>query len=233
MNKIRVVIVDDQKLFVSSLSTVLRGHGKGRIEVVGAAYDGREAIGLVERTLPDVVLMDVRMPVMDGVEATKIIRERFPECKVAILTTFDDDDYVFHALQNGAVGYILKNIESDELVTAVQAVHAGQFLVSNAVGRKLINHVDLREVAGGGGSDWDAQVRALQGAFPVLTLREAEVLYLICRNWDNKEISERLFIAGQTVKNYTSRIYAKLGVPDRLHVIQKVSRSTQENRPER
>lgn len=227
MNKIRVVIVDDQKLFVSSLSTVLRGHGKGRIEVVGTAYDGKEAVALVEKTLPDVILMDVRMPVMDGVKATGLIRERFPQCKIAILTTFDDDDYVFQALQNGAVGYILKNIESEELITAVKAVYDGQFLVSDAVGRKLINHVDLREVAGAVSPEWESQVRALQGAFPVLTTREAEVLHLICRNWDNREISERLFIAGQTVKNYTSRIYAKLGVPDRLHVIQKVARLAQ------
>jgi DNA-binding NarL/FixJ family response regulator len=229
MNKIRVVIVDDQKLFVSSLTTVLRGHGKGRIEVVGVAYDGQDALQLVAETKPDVVLMDVRMPIMDGVKATKVVREQYPETRVVILTTFDDDDYVFQALQNGAVGYILKNIESEELITAVKAVFDGQFLVSNAVGRKLINHVDLREVAGAVSPEWESHVRALQGAFPILTTREAEVLHLICRNWDNREISERLFIAGQTVKNYTSRIYAKLGVPDRLHVIQKVARITEAN----
>jgi DNA-binding NarL/FixJ family response regulator len=227
MNKIRVVIVDDQRLFVSSLSTVLRGHGKGRIEVVGVAYDGQEALQLVAQTRPDVVLMDVRMPVMDGVKATKKIREQYPDSRIVILTTFDDDDYVFQALQNGAVGYILKNIESEELITAVKAVFDGQFLVSNAVGRKLINHVDLREIAGAVSPEWEAQVRSLQGAFPILTTREAEVLHLICRNWDNREISERLFIAGQTVKNYTSRIYAKLGVSDRLHVIQMVSKMTE------
>jgi DNA-binding NarL/FixJ family response regulator len=163
------------------------------------------------------------MPLMDGVKATRLFRERFPAMKIVILTTFDDDEYVFQALQNGAVGYILKNIESEELITAVKAVHDGQFLVSNAVGRKLINHVDLREVTGAVRSEWDSEVRALQGAFPALTVREAEVLHLICRNWDNREISERLFIAGQTGKNNTSRIYAKLGVPDRLHVIQKVA----------
>ncbi len=230
MSKMRVVIVDDQKLFVSSLSTVLRGTGKGKIEIVGVAYDGMEALALVERTRPDVVLMDVRMPVMDGVKATKLIRERFPDTKIVILTTFDDDDYVFQALQNGAVGYILKNIESEELITALKAVSAGQFIVSNAVGKKLITHVDLREVAGAVSPEWEAEVRTLQGAFPVLTTREAEVLHLICRNWDNGEISERLFIAGQTVKNYTSRIYAKLGVPDRLHVIQKVAKVMESDR---
>ncbi len=226
MSKIRVLIVDDQKLFVSSLRIVLQGHGKENLEVVGAAYDGEEAIALVEQTRPDVVLMDVRMPRMDGVKATRIIRERFPEVKIAILTTFDDDDYVFQALQNGAVGYILKNIESEELVTAIRTVHNGQFLVSDAVGRKLINHVDLREVQGAVSPESDSEIRALLAAFPMLTTREAEVLHLISRNWDNREISERLFIAGQTVKNYTSRIYAKLGVADRLHVIQKVAKVT-------
>jgi len=224
MNKIRVLIVDDQKLFVSSLTIVLRGHGKENIEVVGSAYDGAEAQELVARTNPDVVLMDVRMPRMDGVKATRLIRERFPAVKIVILTTFDDDDYVFQALQNGAVGYILKNIESEELITAIKAVHNGQFLVSDAVGRKLINHVDLREVQRAVSPEWESEVRALLAAFPVLTTREAEVLHLIARNWDNAEISERLFIAGQTVKNYTSRIYAKLGVSDRLHVIQKVAK---------
>ncbi|HET6485027.1 MAG TPA: response regulator transcription factor [Spirochaetia bacterium] len=224
MSKIRVLIVDDQKLFVSSLTIVLRGHGKGNIEVVGAAYDGAEAQELVAQTNPDIVLMDVRMPRMDGVKATRLIRERFPAVKIVILTTFDDDDYVFQALQNGAVGYILKNIESEELVTAIKAVHNGQFLVSDAVGRKLINHVDLSEVQRAVSPEWESEVRALLAAFPVLTTREAEVLHLIARNWDNQEISERLYIAGQTVKNYTSRIYAKLGVSDRLHVIQKVAK---------
>jgi len=226
MNKIRVLIVDDQKLFVSSLRTVLTGHGKKRIEVVGTAYNGEEALTLAAETRLDVVLMDVRMPLMDGVKATRLIREKFPEMKIVILTTFDDDEYVFQALQNGAVGYILKNIESEELINAVKAVHDGQFLVSNAVGRKLINHVDLREAAGAVHPEWDSEVRMLPGAFPSLTTREAEVLHLICRNWDNREISERLFIAGQTVKNYTSRIYTKRGVPDRLHVIQKVAALT-------
>jgi DNA-binding NarL/FixJ family response regulator len=223
MARIRVLIVDDQKLFVSSLRTVLQGHGRGKIEVVGVAYDGEQAISLAEELRPDVVLMDVRMPVMDGVKATGRLREILPGTKIVILTTFDDDDFVFQALQNGAVGYILKSIGSEELLRAVEAVHDGQFLVSDAVGRKLIDHVDIREVEGAGVPEWESRVRTLQGAFPSLTAREAEVLHLISCNWDNREISERLFIAGQTVKNYTSRIYQKLGVPDRLHVIQKVA----------
>ena len=229
MSKIRVLIVDDQKLFVSSLKIVLQGHGRERIEVVGTAYDGQESLALVEKTRPDVVLMDVRMPVMDGVQATRSILERFPGTKIVILTTFDDDDLVYQALQSGAVGYILKNIESEELITAVRAIFDGQFLVSNAVGRKLITHVDPREVAGVVSPEFESQVRTLLGAFPFLTTREAEVLHLIGQNWDNKEISERLFIAGQTVKNYTSRIYAKLGVADRLHAIQKVKKAIGED----
>ena len=223
MDKIRVAIVDDQRLFASSLRIVLRGHGQSQIEVVGMASNGKESLDLVERTRPDVVLMDIRMPVMDGVEATKEIRARFPDMKIMILTTFDDDDYVFGALQNGADAYVLKSIEPEELVTSIVATHNGQFLVSSSVGRKLLSHVDLSQTQEAAAPDWDSAVESIAGKYPFLARREAEVLCLICSNWDNHEISERLYIAEQTVRNYTSRIYTKLGVPDRLHAMKKVS----------
>lgn len=224
MSKIRVLIVDDQKLFASSLRTVLQRHAKGEIDVVGIAQDGQESIRLIENERPDVVLMDVRMPVMDGVEATAIIAKMADRPKIMILTTFDDDDYVFQALQNGADGYILKNIEPDELINSVRAVYSGQFIVSSSVGSKLINHIDFAVVRDEVSDpvNMELMVPAILDSFPNLTRREAQVLGLIAENWDNHEISDRLCIAEQTVKNYTSRIYDKIGVPDRLHAIQAI-----------
>ena len=138
MEKINVLIVDDQDLFVAGTRIIIEAYGKGRIKVSATAGNGKEAIDAVKREIPDVILMDVRMPVMDGVEATKLIHEAFPEIKILILTTFDDDQYVIDALGNGALGYVLKNIKPEELVTSIFAVQAGTFSVSPSVGYKLV-----------------------------------------------------------------------------------------------
>jgi DNA-binding NarL/FixJ family response regulator len=220
-DRIRVLIADDQRLFAGSLKTVLEGFGSEQIHVVGIAYDGREAVELVESLAPDVVLMDVRMPVMDGVEATRVVRDRFPGVKVMILTTFDDDDYVHDALANGAVGYVLKNIEPQELVTCVKAVCAGTFLMSRSVGAKLVSQA-TPEHSGAKLADAAAEANFLLHQFPGLSRREAEVLYLLAQNLDNREIASRLFIADQTAKNYVSKIYEKLGVPDRIHALRLI-----------
>lgn len=220
MNKIRVLIVDDQKLFAGSLKVVLDSHGRNELTVVGIANNGREAIEMIAARLPDIVLMDIRMPVMDGVEATRIVKQRFPDVRIVILTTFDDDDYALQALSNGASGYILKNIEPDELVTAAKAVYDGTVLMSSSVAIRMVRHAsqDL---------SWEnhaahEELRLLLSAFPELSRRESEVLRLMTGNLDNREISEQLFIAEQTVKNYMTRIYQKLDVPDRLHAMQLV-----------
>lgn len=240
MGRIRVLIADDQKLFAGSLKIVLQGYGDGEIEVVDIAENGRQAVALAEMHRPDLVLMDVRMPEMDGVEATRIIRERMPDVKIMILTTFDDDKYVMEGLGYGASGYILKNIAPEELVTSVAAIHAGTFLVSSSVGSKLVSQVSGGAVPGGRvagkpvemevGCGEDAfpgpPIQAGEGAailsrrYPGLSSREAEVLWLIACNYDNRDIANALFIAEQTVKNYASRIYAKIGVDNRPHAIQ-------------
>jgi DNA-binding NarL/FixJ family response regulator len=220
--RIRIVIVDDQKLFAEGLRVVLESFGREDVEVAGIAANGKEALTLIEKVHPDVVLMDVRMPVMDGVEATRAIKRRWPDVKVMILTTFDDDEYVHDALRSGAIGYILKNIDPKELVVSVKAVHSGQYLISPSVGLRLISQVGVESEEGGMGSEAAAEVNWLLSRFPALGRREAEVLYMITRNLDNHEISAKMHIAEQTVKNHACRIYAKLGVADRLHAIQRV-----------
>ena len=219
MKRIRVLIADDQILFAGSLKIVLEGHGSGDIEVVGVAYNGKEAIEIVERKHPHVVLMDVRMPVMDGVSATKYIVDHYSDVKVMMLTTFDDDDYVHDALKNGAIGYILKNIEPDELANAIKSIRGGTFLISPSVGKRLFAKSE-RQFTKDKYPISMAELNFLRAKFPQLSRREVEVLGLIMKHRDNHEIAEKLFIAEQTVKNYTSRLYAKMGVKDRLHAIQ-------------
>lgn len=218
MDAIKVLIVDDQELFAAGLRIILEESGRDAIRVSGIATNGREAIQMVDSYQPDVILMDVRMPVMDGVEATKVIHERYPEKKILVLTTFDDDQYVFDALSNGAFGYILKNIRPDELITSIKAVNAGNFFVSQSVGYKLvrqarkgIEHAEDRLM------EYHGELNFLHSCFPSLSNRETEILHLLLQDLDNHEIAERLFIAEQTVRNYISSIYGKIGVSDRVH----------------
>jgi DNA-binding NarL/FixJ family response regulator len=223
MTSIKVLIVDDQELFASGLDIILKGHGKDEITVVGIASNGKEAIQRVESIKPDVILMDVRMPVMDGVEATRVIHERHPDIKILILTTFDDDQYVFNALGHGALGYILKNVKPDELITSIKAVYDGNMFVSSAVGSRLLHHAqqglqsyNKRPI------EYQGEVNFLLSQFEALRRREAEILHLLLQDHDNREIAEQLFIAEQTVKNYVTSIYTKLEVTDRDHAKKKV-----------
>jgi DNA-binding NarL/FixJ family response regulator len=221
--KIKVLIVDDQELFAHGLEIILRGHGREEISVVGTAANGKEAVAKAEALRPDVVLMDVRMPVMDGVEATRIIHQRDASIRILILTTFDDDQYVADALANGAQGYVLKNVKADDLVTSIKAVYAGNLYVSSAVGTRLIRHAraDMQR-ATGRPIEYQGEINYLLSTFETLKSREAEILHLILQDYDNQEIAQRLFIAEQTVKNYVTVIYDKIGVRNRIHAKQKV-----------
>ncbi len=219
MDPIRILIVDDQKLFASSLKIVLDNYASRGLSVVAIAHDGRECLDVLESVSPHIILMDVRMPVLDGVETTKIVHQKYPRIKVMMLTTFDDDTYVHHALANGATGYVLKNIEPDELVSCIEAVCNGTLLVSASVGYRFFTS-HLNELDGNPEHPQQSRkVEYLRSRFPDLKRREAEVLCLILQGMDNHEISQRMFIAEQTVKNYTSMIYAKIGADDRLHAI--------------
>ncbi len=211
MSRIRVLLADDQVLFVESLRTVIEQSAKD-IEVVGVAHNGEEAVAEVEKHAPDVVIMDVRMPVMDGVQATSRILSRNPAVRIMMLTTFGDDEYVKQALELGAMGYLLKDIPPADLVSAIHAVYGGAFLIAPQVAKTLINrafHVQGQRTPE---PEWMSQ----------LSRREREILEKVAAGMSNKEIASELHIAEQTVRNHISIIYDKMGVPDRLHAMRMV-----------
>lgn len=222
----RVVLADDQVLFVDSLKTVLE-YATDDIRVCGIAMDGWQAVKLVDEERPEVVLMDVRMPGMDGVEATRIIREQYQETQVVMLTTFDDDEYVFSALNYGALGYLLKNIPTDELVASLRAIRTGTMQISPAVARKLLNRGAQQEFSGSEEKDRTrAEDSDHQSAWRFrLSEREREVLRLLGKGFHNKEIANALSISEQTVKNHLSAAYTKMGVGSRLEAYQLLTES--------
>jgi DNA-binding NarL/FixJ family response regulator len=201
---LRVVIADDQALMRAGFRMLLEAQGD--IEVVAEAADGAEAIAAAERTDPDVVLMDIRMPVMDGVEATR----RLPGRRVVILTTFHLDEYVVDALRAGASGFLLKDAPPEELVRAVRTAAAGNALLSPAVTRRLLDRVVARL------PERDAPTPAV---LERLTDREVEVLRLVSQGLSNAEIAERLVVSEATVKTHVSHVLAKLDLRDRVQAV--------------
>jgi DNA-binding NarL/FixJ family response regulator len=204
MNRLRVLIADDQPLMRAGFKTVLEATGS--IEVVAEAGDGEEAIRLAEAHAPDVVLMDIRMPVLDGIEATR----RLPRQRVLILTTFGLDDYIVEALRAGASGFLLKDARPQELVGAVQAVAAGDAVLSAPVTRRLLDQVAHR---------LPAPVSRAPDALASLTEREHEVLRLLAGGRSNAEIAAALVVSEATVKSHVSNLLAKLGLRDRVQAV--------------
>ncbi len=202
---IRVLLADDQELFREGLETLLSVHSD--IQVVGQACNGREAVDVGAQVRPDVVLMDVRMPVLDGVRATRLLHETLPKCRVIVLTTFDDDEYIFDALRAGAAGYLLKDVASARLVEAIRATARGESILEPSVAAKVI--AEFTRV-----SSLVPAAQMEQMTEP-LSDRELEILTLIARGASNKEIADQLFIAEGTVKNHVTHILGKLGVRDR------------------
>jgi DNA-binding NarL/FixJ family response regulator len=201
---IRILLVDDQRLMREGLRILLELEPD--LEVAGEVGDGQAALEAYAELRPDVVLMDVRMPGMDGVEATWRLRERWPEARVVILTTFDDDEYVFEGLRAGALGYLLKDVSGHDLAEAVRTVAAGGALIQPSVARKVV--AEFARVA--------PPVReADAGLAEPLSEREAEVLELLAGGLTNREIATRLSLAEGTVKNYVTNILGKLGTRDR------------------
>jgi DNA-binding NarL/FixJ family response regulator len=204
MTRVRVLIADDQALFREGLRTLLST--RPEVEVVGEAAHGEEAIAMVDRLQPDVVLMDLRMPVMDGIVATAQLRDRWPSIPVLALTTFDDDASLFGALRAGAAGYLLKDVSSETLIAAVTAAARGEaFLQSTVTGRVVAAFARLMESGG---------PRAEALVLP-LSPREREILALVGTGASNKEIADRLCLAEGTVKNHVTNILTKLDVRDR------------------
>ena len=201
---IRVLLVDDQKLMREGLRVLLELEPD--LDVVAEAGDGQTALEAYAAHQPDVVLMDIRMPGMDGVEATWRLRERWPQARVIILTTFDDDEYVFEGLRAGALGYLLKDVSGQELAEAVHTVAAGGALIEPSVARKVL--AEFARLA--------PPARPLEEALPEpLSGREREVLQLLGQGLSNREIAACLSLAEGTVKNYVTGILQKLGVRDR------------------
>ncbi|MFJ4918321.1 response regulator [Streptomyces sp. NPDC088725] len=202
----RVIVADDQAVVREGI-VMLLGLLSG-IEVVGAARDGEEAVALVGELAPDVVLMDLRMPRVDGVEATRRIRAAHPATQVVVLTTYADDDSLFAALQAGARGYLTKDAGGDEIVRAVKDVLAGQAGLAPSVQRRLLERVTA------------PPERAVPAELPDgLTAREAEVLTLVAEGLSNKEIAARLHIGAATVKTHINNLFAKTGVRDRAQAV--------------
>jgi DNA-binding NarL/FixJ family response regulator len=220
---VRVMIVDDQRLLCEGFRKLIELEPD--LEVVGTAGDGEEALGTVERLqaermAPDVVLMDVRMPHLDGIAATRAIKERWPEIRVIILTTFDDRDLIQAGMQAGAQGYILKDITAEQLAMTIRVVAQGQVLLHPEVAQKVLasfsSASDLPAVTARVASPFDSRCNVEQ-----LTEREREILTLLARGASNREISETLYIASGTVKNHLSNILGKLGVRDRTQAALK------------
>ena len=207
-DRVRVLLVDDDDLMRAGLRAVLSSDAS--VEVVGEAVDGRDAVGRMPRLRPDVVLMDVRMPRLDGISATREIVEAAPDARVLILTTFEDDDYIFGALGAGASGFLLKRTKPEDLIAAIHTVGAGEALLAPSVTRRVVDRMAQRIPV--------AATRA-EERLDELTPRERDVLDLVARGLSNREIADALVVEESTVKTHVKRILTKLDVRDRVHAV--------------
>jgi DNA-binding NarL/FixJ family response regulator len=198
---VRVFVCDDQAVVRDGLEMILNADRE--IEVVGTAQEGGEALERLAETRPDVVLMDLKMPGMNGIQATREIRKRFPEIKVLVLTTYGEDEWVFDAIRSGAAGYLLKGTPREKLVAAVKGTAAGEAHIDPSVGGKLLAQVARNHAP--------AETTVVN----LLSDRERDVLKLLAQGLTNAEIAERLYITRGTVRNYISAILTKLDVEDR------------------
>ncbi|MEH2167833.1 MAG: response regulator transcription factor [Nostoc sp.] len=201
---IKVLLVDDQSLIRQGLRALLELEPD--LEIVGEAENGEQAINFVAQFQPDVILLDIRMPIMDGVAATQEIQKRFAKTKILVLTTFDDDEYVSAALKNGAMGYLLKDTPSEELAVAIRAVHKGYTHLGPGIVKKLLTK--FSHVA-------STQSPPVPSSLTELTPREKEVLRLIATGASNREIAQELYISEGTVKNHVTNILNRLNLRDR------------------
>ncbi|MDE7162617.1 MAG: response regulator transcription factor [Clostridia bacterium] len=207
---IKVMLVDDQIILAEGIKSVLETSGD--ITVVGVAGDGVEAVVLAESLKPDVVLMDIRMPNMNGVAATKKIKEALPDCKIIILTTFDDSDYILSAINNGASGYLLKDIGSTALIDAIRNAYAGDTILPSKIAKKITDAALMVS------SDREIKLKRAYG----LSDREAGIAMMILEGFTNRQIASALKLSDGTSRNYISTIYLKLGVENRTAAIAKI-----------
>ncbi|MFF0547374.1 response regulator [Streptomyces sp. NPDC004311] len=205
---IRVVVADDQELVRSGFAMIL--DAQEDVEVVAEAGDGAAAVAAVERFAPDVALLDIRMPVLDGIAACRAISAR-GACRTVMLTTFDSDEYVYESLHAGASGFLLKDVRRDDLVHAVRVVAAGESLLAPSVARRLIEEYTARTVA--------PSLALASGRLEVLTARERETLVHLGRGLSNAEIAAALVVSEHTVKSHVGNVLAKLGLRDRIQAV--------------
>jgi len=203
----RILIVDDQSLVRAGFRLILESQPD--FEVVGEGADGEEAVGLTRRLHPDVVLMDIRMPRLDGLEATRRILEKgATSCRIVMLTTFDLDEYVYAALRAGACGFLLKDVTPEQLIASVRLVSTGDALLAPSITRRLIERYATRDAPSGLTPDLSS-----------LTEREVDVLRLMARGLGNQEIAEKLFVSEATVKTHVAHIFGKLQVETRVQAV--------------
>lgn len=206
---IKIVLVDDQVLIREGLRILLPL--QGNLEIVGEASNGNEAIAVVQHTQPDVVLMDVRMPLLDGVAATRALRELAPQCRILLLTTFDDNEYVFEGLRAGAAGYLLKDTPSDKLAEAIRTVARGDSFLQPSIAAKVVAEFARLSAL----PPKPQAMPAPPALVEPLSERELAILRYLSRGDSNKEIATALYLSEGTVKNHITNILGKLGVRDR------------------
>ena len=209
MNQIRVLIADDHPFFRDGLRVLLEATPD--TEFVGEAMDGGEVVTLATEILPDVILMDLRMPGLGGIEATRKILEKTPETGILVVTMVEDDDSVFAAMRAGARGYLLKGADKEEMLLAIRAVARGEAVFGPGIARRLIRYFSSPPAS--------TPVRTPRSVFPELTDREREILALVAAGKNNQEIAGQLFLSLKTVRNYVSNIFTKLQVADRAQAI--------------
>ena len=210
MEKIKVMIVDDQLDLAKEIARVVETDGA--LEVVGIAEDGFDALEKIPQNIPDVVLMDIRMPNMNGVVATQRIKTEYPDVKVVILTTFDDSDYILNAINNGASGYLLKDIGGNALIDAVKNAHAGDTILPAKIARRIADAA--KHVAA------DREIKLMR-AF-TLSDREVEIALMMYEGFTNRQISAALKLSEGTTRNYVSAIYVKTNSENRADALQKI-----------
>jgi DNA-binding NarL/FixJ family response regulator len=210
LQPIRILLADDHVMLRQGTVEMLRKEAD--IEVVGEADNGQQAIDLTLRLRPDIVVMDVRMPVLSGIEATRRLREAMPEVQVLVLTAYDDDQYIFSLLQAGASGYLLKTAPVNELVNAIRLVRSGESPLDPSIARKIVVRMAGDQASG---------ISSGEGVSPIqlLTAREQEVLQLLSRGLNNQAIAEALFVSDRTVQAHLTNIFSKMGVSSRLEAV--------------
>ena len=212
---IKVLLADDQAILADGIKSVLESCPD--LQVVGIAKDGFEAVRLMEETSPDVILMDIRMPNMNGVIATREIKQRNPDVKVLVLTTFDDSDYILSAINNGASGYLLKDTSASALIDAIKNAYAGDTILPAKIARRIADAARLVT------SDREIKLKRVFG----FSDREVEIALMLCEGFTNKQIASALKLTDGTSRNYISTIYVKTGCDNRTEAVQKMKQIVQ------